>query len=149
MVALFNGRLGKRDEDMKATQAAPIAVGISVPAGAIGFFGEQTGPTYATWQRIPVFTGCSSESPFNPNAVNRNDVNSPGPLQSDGARLNCSRGYAQAIPDTSPRTTRRAHQTGSTTWWRTSRAAVNYTWRRYGDISCVQQANPHHDPALC
>lgn len=228
MVALSNVRFGKRNEDVKATQAALIAVGISIPAGATGFFGEQTRSAYAAWQRMlgltgsaaDGFPGCSSltklgaragfvvdcrhpgaipkssvrfstnsgiaageatarafaeeacdrtgapeswvtgvgnganlltlmfrESSFNPNAVNRNDVNATGPLQSDGAKLNCSRGYAQVIPDTFAEnhqagTSDRIYDPGANI-----AAAINYIWRRYGDISRVQQANPHRDPA--
>ncbi|MEU0744163.1 transglycosylase SLT domain-containing protein [Streptomyces sp. NPDC006134] len=228
MVALSNVRFGKRNEDVKATQAALIAVGIGIPAGATGFFGEQTRTAYAAWQRMlgltgsaaDGFPGCSSlvklgaragfvvdcrhpgaipkssvrfstnsgipvdettarafaeeacdrtgapeswvtgvgnganlltlmfrESSFKPNAVNRNDVNATGPVQSDGAKLNCSRGYAQVIPDTFAEN----HQAGTSDRIydpvANIAAAINYIWRRYGDISRVQQANPHRDPA--
>lgn len=228
MVALSNVRFGKRNNEVKATQAALIAVGISIPAGATGFFGEQTKSAYAAWQRMLGFTGsaadgfpgCSSlaelgakagftvdcrhpgaiskssvrfsknsgvavdeatarafseqacdrtgaprnwvtgvgnganlltlmfrESSFRPNAVNQDDVNATGPVQTDGARLNCSRGYAQVIPDMFAAN----HQAGTSDRIydpvANIAAAINYIWRRYGDISRVQQANPHRDPA--
>ncbi|MCX4767906.1 transglycosylase SLT domain-containing protein [Streptomyces sp. NBC_01275] len=228
MVTLSNVRFGKRNEDVKATQAALIAVGISIPAGATGFFGEQTKSAYAAWQHMLGFTGsaadgfpgCSSlaelgaragfvvdcrhpgaitkstvrfsensgvavaeatarafaeqacdrtgaprswatgvsngaslltlicrESSFKPNAVNQDDINATGPVQSDGAKLNCSRGYAQVIPDTFAAN----HQAGTSHQIydpvANIAAAINYIWRRYGDISRVQQANPHRDPA--
>ncbi len=86
------------------------------------------------------------ESSWGANAVNKTDSNCTGPQQGDGAKLNCSRGYAQVIPDTFAEN----HQAG------TSKriydpvanisAAINYIWRRYGNISRVQQANPHRDP---
>ncbi|MFI9824052.1 transglycosylase SLT domain-containing protein [Streptomyces sp. NPDC052013] len=87
------------------------------------------------------------ESSFQSNAVNQNDVNATGPVQSDGARLNCSRGYAQVIPDTFAEN----HQAGTSDRIydpvANVAAAINYIWRRYGDISRVQQANPNLDPA--
>ncbi|MEU2281494.1 transglycosylase SLT domain-containing protein [Streptomyces sp. NPDC013178] len=87
------------------------------------------------------------ESSFKPNAVNRDDVNATGPVQSDGARLNCSRGYTQVIPATFAE----SHQAGTSDRIydpvANISAAINYIWRRYGDISRVQQANPHRDPA--
>ncbi|MFH8798256.1 transglycosylase SLT domain-containing protein [Streptomyces sp. NPDC017936] len=228
MVVLSHVRFGKRNEDVEATQAALIAVGADIPAGATGFFGEQTRSAYAAWQRMLGFTGpaadgfpgCSSlaelgaragfvvdcrhpgaiakssvrfsrnsgvavdedtarafaeqacartgapmswvtgagdganlltlvfrESSFRPNAVNQDDVNATGPVQTDGARLNCSRGYAQVIPDTFAVN----HQAGTSERIyepvANIAAAINYIWRRYGDISRVQQANPHRDPA--
>ncbi|MFE6755616.1 transglycosylase SLT domain-containing protein [Streptomyces sp. NPDC057684] len=86
------------------------------------------------------------ESSFDTNAVNQNDVNATGPRQVDGARLNCSRGYAQVIPDTFGEN----HQAGTTNRIydpvANVSAAINYIWRRYGDISRVQQANPHLPP---
>jgi SLT domain-containing protein len=79
--------------------------------------------------------------------VNRDDVNATGPVQVDGARLNCSRGYAQVIPDTFAEN----HQAGTSDRIydpvANIAAAINYIWRRYGDLSRVQQANPHRDPA--
>ncbi|MEV1067367.1 peptidoglycan-binding protein [Streptomyces sp. NPDC050263] len=57
MVALSNVRFGKRNDEVKATQAALIAVGTSIPAGTTGFFGEQTRTAYAEWQRMLGFTG--------------------------------------------------------------------------------------------
>ncbi|MFG3028732.1 transglycosylase SLT domain-containing protein [Streptomyces sp. NPDC048253] len=228
MVTLSHVRFGKHNDDVRTTQAALIAVGKEIPAGATGFFGEQTKSAYAAWQRTLGFTGsaadgfpgCSSlaelgaragfvvdchhpgaitkisvgfskssgvavdeatarafaeqacdrtgaprswatgvsnganlltlirrESSFKPNAVNRDDVNATGPVQSDGAKLNCSRGYAQVIPDTFAEN----HQSGTSDRIydpvANIAAAVNYIWRRYGDISRVQQANPHRDPA--
>lgn len=228
MVALSNVRFGKRNDEVRATQAALIAVGMSIPAGATGFFGEQTRSAYAAWQRMlglsgsaaDGFPGCSSlaklgaragfvvecrhpgaitkssvrfstnsgvaidegtarafaeqacdrtgapsswvtgvgnganlltlmfrESSYKPNAVNRDDVNATGPVQSDSAKLNCSRGYAQVIPDTFAEN----HQAGTSGRIydpvANIAAAINYIWRRYGDISHVQQANPHRDPA--
>ncbi|WP_406389667.1 transglycosylase SLT domain-containing protein [Streptomyces sp. NBC_00887] len=228
MVTLSNVRFGKRNDEVKATQAALMTVGMSIPAGATGFFGEQTRSAYAAWQRMLGFTGsaadgspgCSSlaklgakagfvvdcrhpgalskssvrfsknsglaidegtarvfaeqacdrtgaprswvtgvgnganlltlifrESSFKPNAVNRDDVNATGSVQSDGARLNCSRGYAQVIPDTFAEN----HQAGTSDRIydpvANIAAAINYIWRRYGDISHVQQASPHRDPA--
>ncbi|MFE9621867.1 transglycosylase SLT domain-containing protein [Streptomyces sp. NPDC006527] len=228
MVALSNVRFGKHNDDVKAAQTALIAVGMSIPAGATGFFGEQTRSAYAAWQRTlgfagsaaDGFPGCSSlaelgaragfvvdcrhpgvlaksvvrfsknaglavdeatarafaeqacdrtgaprswvtgvsnganlltlvfrESSFRPNAVNRDDVNATGPVQVDGARLNCSRGYAQVIPDTFAEN----HQAGTSDHIyepvANIAAAINYIWRRYGDLSRVQQANPHRDPA--
>ncbi|MER7306659.1 hypothetical protein E5082_09715 [Streptomyces griseoluteus] len=228
MVALSNVRFGKRNDDVKVTQMGLIEVGISIPAGATGFFGEQTRSAYAEWQRKLGFTGsaadgfpgCSSlaklgartgfavdcrhpgaitkgavrfsknsgvatgkptarqfaeqacdrtgaprswvtgvdnganlltlmlrESTFTPNAVNPDDSNATGPVQVDGARLNCSRGYAQVIPSTFAAN----HQAGTSDRIydpvANVAAAINYIWRRYGDISRVQQANPHRDPA--
>ncbi|WP_318216558.1 transglycosylase SLT domain-containing protein [Streptomyces sp. SCL15-6] len=228
MVALSNVRFGKRNDDVKATQVALIAAGVSIPAGATGFFGEQTRSGYAAWQRMLGFTGsaadgypgCSSlaklgarsgftvdcrhpgtiarssvrfsknsgvavdedtarafaeqacdmtgaprdwvtgvgnganlltlmfrESSFRPNAVNTGDANATGPVQSDGAKLNCSRGYAQVIPDTFAEN----HQVGTSDRIydpvANVAASINYIWRRYGDIARVQQANPHLDPA--
>ncbi|MGX1267468.1 transglycosylase SLT domain-containing protein [Streptomyces phaeoluteigriseus] len=87
------------------------------------------------------------ESSYQPNAVNKHDVNATGSVQSDGARLNCSRGYAQVIPSTFAEN----HQAGTSDRIydpvANIAAAINYIWRRYGDISRVQQANPHRDPA--
>lgn len=228
MVALSNVRFGKHNDDVKTIQKALIAVGMKIPAGATGFFGEQTRSAYEAWQRKLGFTGsaadgfpgCSSlaklgaragfvvdcrhpgaitkssvrfsnnagvaideatarafaeqacdrtlaprswvtgvgngsnlltlifrESSFKPNAVNRDDVNATGPVQADGAKLNCSRGYAQVIPDTFAEN----HQAGTSDRIydpvANIAAAINYIWRRYGDISRVQQANPHRPPA--
>ncbi|WRZ87958.1 transglycosylase SLT domain-containing protein [Streptomyces sp. NBC_01007] len=230
MVALSNVRFGMRNDEVKATQAALIAVRIGIPAGATGFFGEQTRVAYAEWQRrlgltgsaADGFPGCSSltklgagagfvvdcrhpgaiaktsvrfsknsgatigeatagafaepacdltgaprswvtgvgnganlltlvlhESSYEPNAVNQTDVNATGPVQPDGARLNCSRGYAQVIPGTFAEN----HQAGASDRIydpaANIAAAINCIWRRYGDISRVQQANPHRDPAPC
>ncbi|MFH8974680.1 transglycosylase SLT domain-containing protein [Streptomyces sp. NPDC017890] len=228
MVTLSNVRFGKRNDEVKATQAALVAMGMSLPSGATGFYGEQTKAAYAAWQRTlgltgPAadgFPGCSSlkklgeragfvvdcrhpgaipkisvgfsqnegvpadkdtaraiaeqacdvtgaprswvtgvgnganlltlmfrESSFRSNAVNQNDVNATGPVQTDGARLNCSRGYAQVIPDTFAEN----HQAGTSVRIydpvANTAAAINYIWRRYGDVSRVQQANPNRDPA--
>ncbi|MFF0203310.1 transglycosylase SLT domain-containing protein [Streptomyces sp. NPDC005017] len=228
MVALSNVRFGKTNGEIKATQNALIAVGIEIPAGATGFFGEQTRTAYRKWQHMLGFTGsaadgfpgCASlaklgaragftvdcrhpgaiakssvrfsrnsglalgeptalafaeqacdltgaprswvtgvangaslktlvrrESAYKPNAVNLNDSNATGPFQSDGARLNCSRGYAQVIPGTFAEN----HQAGTSDRIydpvANISAAINYIWRRYGDISRVQQANPNLDPA--
>ncbi|MES4888660.1 transglycosylase SLT domain-containing protein [Streptomyces sp. NPDC096012] len=86
------------------------------------------------------------ESRFDANAVNQSDVNATGPRQVDGARLNCSRGYTQVIPDTFAAD----HEAGTTNRIydpvANIAAAINYIWRRYGDISGVQQANPHLPP---
>ncbi|MFD7873714.1 transglycosylase SLT domain-containing protein [Streptomyces sp. NPDC059766] len=86
------------------------------------------------------------ESSFNANAVNQADVNATGPRQADGARLNCSRGYAQVIPGTFAE----HHQAGTPNRIydpvANVAAAINYIWQRYGDISRVQQANPHLPP---
>jgi SLT domain-containing protein len=83
------------------------------------------------------------ESSFGSNAVNTQDRNATGPVQSDGARLNCSRGYAQVIPGTFAAN----HQAGTSDQIydpvANIAAAINYIWGRYGDISRVQQANPH------
>lgn len=85
------------------------------------------------------------ESTYNPNAVNRNDSNATGSVQSDGARLNCSRGYAQVIPGTFAEN----HQAGTSPQIydpvANIAAAINYIWGRYGDISCVNQANPNRE----
>ncbi|WP_219933708.1 transglycosylase SLT domain-containing protein [Streptomyces sp. NWU339] len=228
MVALSNVRFGKRNDEVKATQTALIAVGMDIPAGATGFFGEQTRSAYAAWQRMlgltgsaaDGFPGCSSltelgarcgfvvdcrhpgaitkssvrfsrnlgvavgeatartfaeqacdrtgapwswvtgvsnganlltlisrESSYQPNAVNRDDVNATGPVQPDGAKLNCSRGYTQVIPVTFAEN----HQAGTSDRIydpvANIAAAINYIWRRYGDVSRVQQANPHREPA--
>ncbi|MGW7645228.1 transglycosylase SLT domain-containing protein [Streptomyces bobili] len=228
MVTLSTVRFGKHNDEVKAIQAALIAVGIDIPAGVTGFFGEQTKAAYAKWQRMlgltgsaaDGFPGCSSlaqlgaragfavecrhpgaiakssvgfsknssmaageatarafaeqacdlagaprswvtgvgnganlmtlifrESSHRPNAVNQADVNATGPVQSDGAKLNCSRGYAQVIPGTFAEN----HQAGTSDRIydpvANIAAAINYIWRRYGDISRVQQANPHRDPA--
>ncbi|MFJ4427098.1 transglycosylase SLT domain-containing protein [Streptomyces bobili] len=228
MVALSTVRFGKRNDEVKEIQAALIAVGIHIPAGVTGFFGEQTKAAYAKWQRMlgltgsaaDGFPGCSSlaqlgarvgfavecrhpgaiakssvrfsknssvatdeatarafaeracdlagaprswvtgvanganlltlifrESSYRPNAVNQADVNATGSVQSDGAKLNCSRGYAQVIPATFADN----HQAGTSDRIydpvANIAAAINYIWRRYGDISRVQQANPHRDPA--
>ncbi|MGW2050295.1 transglycosylase SLT domain-containing protein [Streptomyces sp. NPDC001858] len=228
MVAISNVRFGKRNDEVKATQTALIAVGMSIPAGATGFFGEQTRTAYAEWQRMLGFTGsaadgfpgCDSldklgaragfvvdcrhpgaitkssvrfsknsglavdeptarafaeqacdltgaprswatgvgnganlltlirrESSFIPNAVNLADVNATGPVQSDGAKLNCSRGYAQVIPGTFAENHQAATSDRIYDPVANIAAAINYIWRRYGDISRVQQANPHRDPA--
>ncbi|MEU9591644.1 transglycosylase SLT domain-containing protein [Streptomyces sp. NPDC048219] len=228
MVALSNVRSGKSNDDVKATQVALMAAGMDIPAGATGFFGEQTRSAYAAWQRMLGFTGsaadgfpgCSSlaklgagsgftvdcrhpgaiakssvrfsknsgvavndgtarvfaeqacdrtgapkswvtgvgnganlltlmfrESSFQSNAVNEDDANATGPVQSDGAKLNCSRGYAQVIPGTFAEN----HQLGTSDRIydpvANVAASINYIWRRYGDIARVQQANPHLDPA--
>ncbi|MFE9172883.1 transglycosylase SLT domain-containing protein [Streptomyces kebangsaanensis] len=86
------------------------------------------------------------ESSFHANAVNQSDVNAKGPRQADGARLNCSRGYAQVIPGTFAQN----HQAGTVNRIydpvANIAAAINYIWDRYGDISQVQQANPHLPP---
>jgi SLT domain-containing protein len=86
------------------------------------------------------------ESRFHANAVNQDDMNAKGPRQVDGARLNCSRGYAQVIPGTFAQN----HQAGTTNRIydpvANIAAAINYIWDRYGDISRVQQANPHLRP---
>ncbi|MFE2581810.1 transglycosylase SLT domain-containing protein [Streptomyces sp. NPDC059378] len=86
------------------------------------------------------------ESSFNANAVNQADVNATGPRQADGARLNCSRGYAQVIPGTFAE----HHQAGTPNRIydpvANVAAAINYIWQRYGDIARVQQANPHLPP---
>ncbi|GAA3123286.1 hypothetical protein GCM10010521_07890 [Streptomyces rameus] len=86
------------------------------------------------------------ESRFDANAVNQDDVNATGPRQVDGARLNCSRGYTQVIPDAFAGN----HQAGTSNRIyepvANIAAAINYIWRRYGDISRVQQANPHLPP---
>jgi peptidoglycan hydrolase-like protein with peptidoglycan-binding domain len=86
------------------------------------------------------------ESSFGSNAVNVGDKNATGPIQSDGAKLNCSRGYAQVITGTFAAN----HQEGTSNQIydpvANIAAAVNYIWGRYGDISRVQQANPHLPP---
>jgi peptidoglycan hydrolase-like protein with peptidoglycan-binding domain len=86
------------------------------------------------------------ESSYNPNAVNKTDSNATGPLQSDGAPFNCSRGYAQVIASTFAD----HHQADTSDQIydpvANIAAAINYIWNRYGDISHVQQANPHLKP---
>ncbi|WP_051877500.1 transglycosylase SLT domain-containing protein [Streptomyces natalensis] len=86
------------------------------------------------------------ESSYNPNAVNKTDSNATGTHQSDGAPLNCSRGYAQVIATTFADN----HQAGTSDQIydpvANISAAINYIWNRYGDISHVQQANPHLKP---
>ncbi|ARF53913.1 hypothetical protein B1H19_06710 [Streptomyces gilvosporeus] len=86
------------------------------------------------------------ESSYNPNAVNKTDDNAHGPLQSDGAPFNCSRGYAQVIAPTFAE----FHQADTSDQIydpvANIAAAFNYIWSRYGDISRVQQANPHLKP---
>lgn len=227
MVALSNVRLGKHNDDVRALQLALIDLGFSIPAGATGFFGDETKSAYAAWQHKLGFTGadadgfpgCSSltklgsraafsvdcrhpgaiakssvrfsknsgipndkdtvrtfaeqacaktgappswvtgvsngaslltliqrESSFRSDAVNMRDRNATGPVQSDGAKLNCSRGYAQVIPGTFAA----SHQEGTSHQIydpvANIAAAINYIWGRYGDISRVQQANPHLHP---
>ncbi|MER7023675.1 MULTISPECIES: transglycosylase SLT domain-containing protein [Streptomyces] len=86
------------------------------------------------------------ESSFNPNAVNLSDDNATGAVQSDGAHFNCSRGYAQVTAETFAED----HEKGTSNLiydpLANIAAAVNYIWRRYGDISRVQQANPNLPP---
>ncbi|MDH6626344.1 hypothetical protein M2271_004161 [Streptomyces sp. LBL] len=86
------------------------------------------------------------ESSFGSNAVNVKDKNATGPVQSDGAKLNCSRGYTQVIPETFAVN----HQEGTSDLIydpvANIAAAINYIWGKYGDISRVQQANPHLPP---
>ncbi|MFM9700196.1 hypothetical protein [Streptomyces europaeiscabiei] len=69
------------------------------------------------------------ESSFKPNAVNRDDVNATGPVQPDGAKLNCPRRHAQVIPDTFAEPPSGACPTESTTQRRTPRKQST-TWRR-------------------
>ncbi|WP_345033764.1 transglycosylase SLT domain-containing protein [Streptomyces sannanensis] len=94
-----------------------------------------------------LITLINRESGFRPNAVNKNDVNANGPVQPDGAKLNCSRGYAQVIPGTFAE----HHEEGTSNQIydpvANIAAAINYIWSRYGDISRVQQANPALPPA--
>lgn len=86
------------------------------------------------------------ESSFNSNAVNPHDVNATGAVQSDGAHFNCSRGYAQVTAVTFAEN----HEEGTSHLiydpLANIAAAINYIWRRYGDISRVQQANPNLPP---
>jgi len=227
MVALFNVRFGKRNDDVKVIQRALIGLGFTIPTGATGLFDDETKSAYAAWQRklgfvgtdADGFPGCSSltklgpraqfrvdcrhpggiakssvrfsknsgipqgedsvrafaeqacvktsappswvtgvgngaslitlirrESSFRSNAVNVTDKNATGPVQPDGAKLNCSRGYTQVIPDSFAEN----HQKGTSDQIydpvANIAAAINYIWGKYGDISRVQQANPHLPP---
>ncbi|MEK2474348.1 transglycosylase SLT domain-containing protein [Streptomyces noursei] len=111
---------------------------------------EMTGapPTWVTGvkNRANLLTLMFRESSFNANAVNTADVNAKGPVQVDGARFNCSRGYAQVTAETFAEN----HQEGTSEHIydpvANISAAINYIWRRYGDISRVQQANPNLPP---
>ncbi|MFI5972879.1 peptidoglycan-binding protein [Streptomyces sp. NPDC051452] len=93
-----------------------------------------------------LLTLINRESSFIANAVNQKDMNATGPRQVDGARLNCSRGYAQVIPGTFAE----HHQAGTANRIydpvANIAASINYIWSRYGDISRVQQANPNLPP---
>ncbi|WP_086766261.1 peptidoglycan-binding domain-containing protein [Streptomyces bobili] len=61
MVALSTVRFGKHNDEVKAIQAALIAVGIDIPAGVTGFFGEQTEAAYVEWQCMLGLTGSAAD----------------------------------------------------------------------------------------
>ena len=96
---------------------------------------------------------CFRESSNWPNAINSNDLNAHGPIQSDGFPLHCSRGVAQCIPDTFASN----HVPGTSTDIydpvANIAASMRYVMNRYhvssdgSDlVSKVQQADPHRDP---
>lgn len=57
MVYLSNVQYGKTNNDIVLVQRALINMGISIPAGATGYFGDQTLSAYATWQRWLGYSG--------------------------------------------------------------------------------------------
>lgn len=97
-----------------------------------------------------ITTCAKRESGYNLNAVNKWDSNATGPVQSDGARQNCSRGLMQVIPSTFAAN----HQSGTSTdiydGVANVCASMNYVMARYHvsrdghDLAAkVQQFDPH------
>ncbi|WP_159024486.1 peptidoglycan-binding domain-containing protein [Streptomyces scabiei] len=100
MVALSNVRFGQCNDEVKAIQAALIAVGVRIPAGATGFFGEQTRSAYAAWQRMPGLTGpdadgfpdCSSPTRLGARAGFVVDCRHPGAITKSFVRFSKNSG---------------------------------------------------------
>lgn len=86
------------------------------------------------------------ESSWNSRAVNKSDTNATGPIQSDGAPLNSSRGLTQTIPATF----RAYHAAGTSSdiYDPTANiaASMDYIVSRYNSILNVQQANSSMPP---
>ncbi|MDX3133996.1 hypothetical protein PV367_30395 [Streptomyces europaeiscabiei] len=104
MVALSNVRFGKHNDEAKAIRTALIAVGVEIPAGATGFFGEQTRPAYAAWQHTLGFTGpdadgfpgCFSLAKLGARAGFVADCRHPGAVTKSSVRFSKNSGVAIA-----------------------------------------------------
>lgn len=102
MVALSHVRFGKRNDEVKATQKALIVVGADIPAGATGFFGEQTRSSYAAWQRMlgltgsaaDGFPGCSSLTELGAGCGSVVDCHHPGTIAKSSVRFSKHSGVA-------------------------------------------------------
>ncbi|MEV4559328.1 hypothetical protein AB0K51_20385 [Kitasatospora sp. NPDC049285] len=106
-----------------------------------------------TWWLPGYMTIASRESGYDFDAVNSNDRNAHGPIQSDGYPLYCSRGVVQCIPPTFAH----FHESGTANHIYDGvaniAASMNYVMDTYGVArdghnlaAKVQQADPHRPP---